>query len=612
MGGILAILGPLPHSRQRDRIDRMAAVAPQRGALHTAPVLHGMLAAQARSAEAGLCRLGEVSVACHGIIYPHVASAQGAGKSSCAAEMVAKSWQDHGPHALTRLDGEFSLVVHDSRTQRVWACVSLSATKPLFWACGQGVLSIGSEARQVLVGANIVRRVDPGVLMEQLCFGGALSSAEETVLAGVHRMVAPRLYTSSLPETRLQQCGRYWEPPAPIGTDFTNARDVPPLIAEALSAAVCFAPAANALALSGGYDSGAIWIAGLQCPTRRQTWDAYVLTYPGKPCDERPAVERLLRATASKATFIDAADARPSRFIDSHLQRIDRVPGSATLANIDVLGEAAKRDAKTHLTLGVGAEAWVTADDAYAADLLRAGRLRLLIQDAHRYRYYVARPRKRWRDTMRFLKGAAGRNLRVAGSGWVPWKAPRWLHPRQHERYAAALNHFLEVATRESFARGEKWAALEFPALHVGTDSVEQLAQHYGLELYCPFQHRRLVEVGFAAAGRGLNQGRFPKHALLTAVSLTLPAAQSAWTGRKTLFEATYATDADLITALGAAQDWELVARSILRDTYAQQIVDQANQAGTVAPSGAQFSYAERFLRGFHGRTECTSTVSFG
>ena len=596
MGSLLAIIGDLPRSRRESRLAAMAHRSPYRGDLHCTHHCAASLAIQSRTTESSLHEDEHFVVAVHGRAYlpgtpaPHEPEAS-------SARRIATQWTTRGPDCLREIDGEFSLLVHDKLDGAIYACVSISMTRPLFWAQAGDVIILASEIRQVAAGSGMPQRTDIETMVEILCFGTPVLDTERTQYQNIRRLVAPRLYKITPTRPRLNRQGNYWEPPPAIHLQQEQRRSLPERLEHLLSATLAPKQCHCAHSLSGGYDSGTLWILANRDRHRDDRPKGFGLVFPGASHDETKPLLALLRQTGTEAELIDATGSAPSDFVDAHLRNIDRLPAAATLYYMDLVGAAMQQAGATRHVTGAGAEAWLTMQSVYAADLLRQGRLLTLIRDALHYRSYVPDEGNRLARIRRFAKAA----IAPPGSRLRRFRAvaaPGWLHPRWHDLYRSCRASLSTLAAKEGHSRGSRWLVLNYFSLSSGIEALEQLCQHYELELDCPYLHRGVAEFGFSVPARALTDGRHAKSLLGRTARLGLGGAQPPWPeNTKVVHDDAFAADAALVGELGPARRWQLVDAEVITLDLAEQMTDGIAAGRPIKPFHDKFSYAERYIR---------------
>ena len=596
MGRLLAVISSVPAPAREERLQAMAERSPYRGTLQTLhmPVLS--IGVQARGDESSLAQFAGLTIACHGRVYdPSVSHPEDASISS--AERIAHAWHRSGARCLRELDGEYSLIVHDQRSGRTVACVSLSMTRFLYWCSDANGVTFASEMRQAAVGANHRMRLDPEQIVQSLCFGGPVIDTERTEYVGISRLVAPRLYEIPSRGRAPRIAGEYWSPPPTERVSRSSRKTLPRELLSRLATAMDAVPPASACSLSGGHDSGTLWAVAHRRASRTNKLSGYGLIFPGNAADEGDAIRRLLEATSTTGTLIDASSGRPSQYMRSHISNVDRVPGGGTLYYLDIIGHRMHADgSRCHIT-GIGAEAWLDARIFYAADLLRQGRWLRLLVDATRFQPYSAQQFNQTKRLLRFAKEAiAPRGSRLRQ--WRQSPPPPWLGTRWHTLHREAEQVVAATAAREGFGRGHCWTALQRYATGSRIEAVEQLSEHYQLELWCPYLHRTIVEFGFRTPASEINAGRHPKHLLRCSARQAL-GTEPPWPLKKMVHDAAIETDLACLVDLGPASTWRLVDLEIHNQTQLEKMLGHSRSSGRLAGRWAAFAYTEHYLRKF-------------
>jgi hypothetical protein len=150
------------------------------------------------------------------------------------------------------------------------------------------------------------------------------------------------------------------------------------------------------------------------------------------------------------------------------------------------------------------------------------------------------------------------------------------------------------LAAREGFGRGEKWVALNvYSPGSIG--AAEQTCERYGIELACPFLHRKIADLGFEIPSRTLCGGRHPKHLLRLCAALALETPPP-WPLQKVLHNAAVDNDPDQIRVLGPVENWRLAEAGVLTLRQAKRM-SYAVGSGIFTPAWSRLALAERYLR---------------
>jgi asparagine synthetase B (glutamine-hydrolysing) len=596
MGGILIAAGDVRATEREARIRAMASRSTYRGGLQACVSSgHLTVGVQARSAEASAHIDEALLVAVHGYVYRPGVGAGGAEQSPAA--LLAERWSARGVDALGEIDGEFSAVIQDRQRGIAWLCNSLSGTRPIYWCSAPDLLIGASEIRQVAVGARLPLRLEPAGLVELLSFHGVRVDRERTEFRGVDRLAAPGVYRIDPLKRRLRPDGQYWAPPPTERLKRADRAGLPERTAHTLTQALASIPDGGKFALSGGYDSGLLWILANRCLPERPPPEAYALIFPGLAADERPTIRALLRQTDSSAHFLPADQVKPSESIDDAVDAVDRLLAAPTFTNLEVLARATAAGGGAGIINGLGAEVSLEATETYAADLLRRGRWHQLLLDAPRFRPYIANE-----------PGSIGARLRYFGKvaiappgSWLRRRRaptrPRWLHPRWHDHWRAGVAELTPTdAGAGGYARAERMGLLRSLG-NVATENYEQICQRHGLEAYHPYFHRSALDLGFRIPARESNRGLHTKQLLRDAARWALDGRQPPWPQEKVIFDSLVAQDHDLVLALGPARRWGLVESGVLDPDAAGDLAARLARREPVQPLDTVLAIAERYWR---------------
>ncbi|HKK07772.1 MAG TPA: asparagine synthase-related protein, partial [Gemmatimonadota bacterium] len=234
---------------------------------HVQVAVSGKAAAAARSTGAGLYRAhvlsdGRYLVALDGDItnLAEAARAEGIEGSPEPARLVLELHRATGAGFLSRLRGEFVLVVHDSTTERVLLARSFIANRPLYFAQQDGRLWFASGMAPIVRQEGYRKAVDRSALPMVLTFRGTFGP--RTPFADL-RKVVPGCYFEGCVDRPLP-CRVFYRPDPPEKSNET-AREFGDRIWDALGRSVRRGlrvgepdPARPALLVSGGIDSALV------------------------------------------------------------------------------------------------------------------------------------------------------------------------------------------------------------------------------------------------------------------------------------------------------------------------------------------------------------------
>jgi asparagine synthase (glutamine-hydrolysing) len=226
------------------------------------------------------------------------------GLSPVSAEVaIAAAWSRLGNAALSRLHGEWAVLLWDRASRRgVLACDRLGS-RTFHYATGCRTLTFGSEARDVL--ALLPSTPAPDVLTLARWLAGAGPNGGRSFYEGVSRLPGGHVLTLGESRSTLE---RWWRPTRRPLTA-TSRPEAASALRVRLEAAVeryGRDERDEAVLLSGGLDSGAVaalLAGGGALPGLR----SYSAVFPSHPTvDEGPLVEMLARTLRLDATTAEA------------------------------------------------------------------------------------------------------------------------------------------------------------------------------------------------------------------------------------------------------------------------------------------------------------------
>jgi asparagine synthase (glutamine-hydrolysing) len=207
-----------------------------------------------------------------------------------AADVVEAAFRVWGEQAPGLLRGQFAAAVTDG--ERMWTFRDQVGFRAIFYRQDDQGLYLGSEAKQVLVGAGVAREPDLDAV-ERIFYGHGGGADAACAVRGVNRMAAATIMSCDRSGRRHSQ--RYWEPEPLVETARLSGDEARERFAELFGQAVerCLV-GDDAVSLSGGIDSPAV--AAFAAPGHEQRFGkplaALSAVFPDLPSvDERPWIE---------------------------------------------------------------------------------------------------------------------------------------------------------------------------------------------------------------------------------------------------------------------------------------------------------------------------------
>ena len=121
-------------------------------------------------------------------------------------ETLVHLWEEHGPDAVTKLNGMFGFAIWDARRRSLFLARDRMGKKPLYWADTGRSLLFASELKALLQHPACPRRLDPRALAKYLTYEYVPSPG--CIFQGVHKL--PAAHTLLWEDGRVT-VRRYWD-----------------------------------------------------------------------------------------------------------------------------------------------------------------------------------------------------------------------------------------------------------------------------------------------------------------------------------------------------------------------------------------------------------------
>lgn len=208
------------------------------------------------------------------------------------AELALHLYARHGLDFVTRLRGEFALVLHDAARERLVLVRDRFGVKPLYWSLQHGprgdALYWGSEVKAILAHPDVPARLEPRAVLHQLM---QTMVPGTTAFAGVEALRPGHMMVVTRAGDRLElQVSRWWRPALPLAGEHEADPDPGPWIEgvrERLIDAVRVRLDADvpvACYLSGGIDSCSA--LGLATALQQTPVKAFTIAFEDDAYDE--------------------------------------------------------------------------------------------------------------------------------------------------------------------------------------------------------------------------------------------------------------------------------------------------------------------------------------
>lgn len=160
---------------------------------------------------------GEVWVTFNGEIFNHVELRHQLTdrghkfRTRCDTEVIVHAWEEWGPGAFDRFNGQWALALWDRRTGELILCRDRYGVRPLFYTRARGRLLFASEMKALFIDPSVSREFDRAGLDETFTFWAPV--APRTPFAGIHQL--PPGHYLSLRDGN-ERMVRYWTPSFPV------------------------------------------------------------------------------------------------------------------------------------------------------------------------------------------------------------------------------------------------------------------------------------------------------------------------------------------------------------------------------------------------------------
>ncbi len=224
-------------------------------------------------------------------------------------EVVLHLYEDHGSECVSALRGCFALAIWDEHNRALWLARDRLGKRPLYIAQTAGRLYFASEARAILVHAEVSREIDLEALDLYLTFQHV--PAPRTIYRGVSKLRAG--HAMQVTDGTIRE-GAFWEPTA-AGDAVGDMEDWGERVFNEMFEAVKLRMAADVpvgVFLSGGIDSSIVaGLMNLAAPGQVKTFSL------GLEGDEAGELEIARRAAKHFGTQHHERIVRPDPFCDA-------------------------------------------------------------------------------------------------------------------------------------------------------------------------------------------------------------------------------------------------------------------------------------------------------
>ena len=347
------------------------------------------------------------------------------------AELVLRAYEVWGRDCLSRIDGDFALVIWNARRQEAFCARDRFGHRPVYYALYDNQFVFASDFHAVVSATTSLRKVNEGMLAEHLCL--YVESLDETLIEGVKRLPPACYLVAGSARFEFQT---YWSVNCQNELRYKNESEYVDHFLDLFSKTVrrqtrSISPVGAYL--SGGLDSSAILLTAAKPFGALERLDSYSLSFAGIPqSDERTYIAEANQQCGLNGNLIPFVLSPFKHYIDriTSFKDVGEAPNGAMLNLIRI--EARKSDVRVMLT-GYGGDEWFGKNPSYWAHLLQKMEISELARDLEKVRSQGTSVRRLCES---FLYQA------VSPLMPEPLHRPfRWLKNRTSGDRSAKLNH---------------------------------------------------------------------------------------------------------------------------------------------------------------------------
>jgi len=154
----------------------------------------------------------------HASVRPELEKAGHRYATRCDTETVLHAYEEYGPQSVTRFRGMFAFAIWDRDRRRLFCARDRLGIKPFYYCFDGTVFAFASEIKALLARPECTARLEEETLPECLAFGYV--SEERTLFRGVKKLMPGHwLMVDASSGALTLRIERYWDAPAPAGTD---------------------------------------------------------------------------------------------------------------------------------------------------------------------------------------------------------------------------------------------------------------------------------------------------------------------------------------------------------------------------------------------------------
>ncbi len=424
------------------------------------------------------------------------------------AELVLKAYETWGPGCLAHIDGDFALVIWNTKTKTVFCARDPIGNKPFYYHWNGKTFSFASELHPIFALPWVKHDLNNGMLAEFL--GGERYSLDETFWLGILRL--PPAHRMDIRTGKLLST-QYWSPDLEATLTYKKEEEFVEHYLELFTDIVTRmsrSHSAIACEVSGGLDSSAIFSMSKHLLRQGSLHAPAINGYTLGFHDETAANELRYAHAVGKFWDTEIRETEPAqppvawyRQWADHYKNIPPYPNGSM--GLSIRSAAAAQNTRV-LFSGVGGDEWLWGDRSYYQELLRQSQwpalYRILKRDMKETRFldtawwfsrYGIAPCLP--DTVKKSLHKISKFRKTHSSLWLTWLSP----PMQDLLQQRRTDHL--QAWKNISARSHQLSHIMRlnNAFNIhARESEEQLAAGQGIELRLPFWQKDMVQFSFS------------------------------------------------------------------------------------------------------------------
>ena len=430
------------------------------------------------------------------------------------AELVLRAYEVWGRDCLSRIEGDFALVIWDARQRQAFCARDRVGNKPFNYHWNGRTLVFASELHPILALPWVSEVLNQDTLAEYLAT--EWYSLDETLWQGV-LCLKPSYFMVATGQGDLTP-HRYWKPdlhltlPCRTDEDYIEHyralfTDVVRRMSRSLAPVAC--------EVSGGLDSSAIFAVAETL--RRQGHlpapglEGYTLDFSGDPAADEMAYARAVGAHLGRYIHEVTPAHMPLHWYQETARLYREFPDYPNGAMGLSIAETARSGGSRVLVSGTGGDEWAGGCRLYYAEAMAGWRgrelLALLQQDTRDTGLAAALWRPLRHGVLPLLPDSLRRELRKItafvrgrGSDWPP----SWLAPDMQQRLVQRRkqNELESLPQWKRLGQRRQWLNLSDRYVTLARGINERRASRIGLEWRQPFWNARIIQAAFATPER--------------------------------------------------------------------------------------------------------------